>query len=72
MRSIADFAPIRNDKGAVRYDLFSGWSARHEQLADRVRCYCSLPALPLKYPVRLRGPRSGVRHIKMSTVITLG
>jgi hypothetical protein len=39
---------LRHSEQSVRYNFFSGWTARHKQLADRVHCDCSLPALPLK------------------------
>src|SRR6266850_6006155 len=41
----------RHSEQGVRYNLFSGWTARHKQLADRVHCDCSLPALSLKTAV---------------------
>src|SRR5207245_11792277 len=39
----------------VSYDLFSVWTARHKQLADRVHCDCSLSALLQNMPFAWAG-----------------
>src|SRR6266704_115331 len=45
----------RHYEQGVSYDLFSVWTARHKQLADRVHCDCSLSALLSKHAICMGG-----------------